>query len=425
MARRDRPAPAPIIGITSLQISGREGPDILQELFGNYVAADLRTAGATAAEVERLLDRKAGDITGRFEPVRNAWEACRYTGYGEATRLIARIVYGIAEIDAGALLKAQEQSELLRDPGARYRLLHDMAGIDHVQIDDFQWACHPDPQHPEFYLHDLNWASFTNGTPDLQALEKETGIRVRSVESLDDAIAALFGKYGRLAIAVKTQHAYSRTLGWQPRERSEVEAALRRGFTHGLARLEEADRLCLGDWCLARAIDQAAIWNLPVKIHTGYHAGTGTSQLENSRPTLLSELLRSYPSCRFVLMHAGWPYGAELIALAKHYPNVWVDLCWAWAMNPLATRAFVRQFLHAVPVNKLFAFGGDTFWPSSTLAYATQARRELQQTFEEEIRDGYLNEQEAIRILDRICRANQYDCFDVTGRQQAAQDAVR
>ena len=33
-----------------------DGPDILQDLFGNYVGADLRTAGASEEAMQRLFD---------------------------------------------------------------------------------------------------------------------------------------------------------------------------------------------------------------------------------------------------------------------------------------------------------------------------------------------------------------------------------
>ncbi len=51
------------------------------------------------------------------------------------------------------------------------------------------------------------------------------------------------------------------------------------------------------------------------------------------RPGHLCPLLIEYPDTRFVLMHIGYPYASELIALAKHFPNTWADLCWAWSIS--------------------------------------------------------------------------------------------
>jgi uncharacterized protein len=118
-------------------------------------------------------------------------------------------------------------------------------------------------------------------------------------------------------------------------------------------------------------------------------------------------------------MHTAYPYSDELVSIAKHYPNVWADLCWAWSIDPYSSTDFVRRFLHAVPSNKLFGFGGDTFWPTSAVAYAVQARRGLQRALEAEIADGELTEQEAIAIARRLMRENQYACIDIEGTRAA------
>ena len=125
----------------------------------------------------------------------------------------------------------------------------------------------------------------------------------------------------------------------------------------------------------------------------------------------LSPLLANYLDARFVLMHTAYPYTQELVALAKHYPNVYVDLCWAWSIDPHSTRDFVRRTIHAVPSNKLFVFGGDTFWPAAAVAYAQQARRYLTHTLQAEIEDGFLNDRQALALAARFLSENQFACF--------------
>ncbi len=61
-----------------------EGPDLLQDLFDNYVAADLLVAGASEDAVRRLLDASDPDLAGQLTGVRDVWQRCRHTGYGEA-----------------------------------------------------------------------------------------------------------------------------------------------------------------------------------------------------------------------------------------------------------------------------------------------------------------------------------------------------
>ncbi len=344
---------------------GDDRPDILQDLFMNYVPSDLEVAGATKEAIQRLFDRRL---------------------------------------------------EELRRPAERLRLLREVAGLDHVQIDDFQWACEPDASGPGFFLYDLSWAGFANGDVKLEEIQQETGIQVSRLDDLREALVAIFRRYAPCAIAVKAQHAYTRTLRWEERSDEEAARALAAALAGGK---EEATRLALGDWCWARGVELAVEHNLPFKLHTGHHAGTGQMPIDWVRAGNLCPLLARYPEARFVLMHTSYPYSDELVSIAKHYPNVWVDLCWAWSIDPYSSADFVRRFLHTVPSNKLFGFGGDTFWPTAAIAYSIQARRGLQRALEAEIAEGDLTEPEAITIARRLMRDNQYACFDIEGTRAA------
>jgi len=235
-------------------------------------------------------------------------------------------------------------------------------------------------------------------------------------------MAAIFAKHGPRAIAVKSQHAYERTLLWRERDDADVARALVKQLTG--QELAEDERLCLGDWCLARGVELAIEQNLPFKIHTGYYAGHSAMPIERIRPGHLCALLARYPRARFVLMHIAYPYNDELVALAKHYPNVYVDMCWAWSINPFVARDFVRRMIHAVPDNKLFAFGGDTFWPNAAVAYATQARQWLTRALQAEVDDQLLSAPEAIALATRLMRTNQEECFDIAGARAAIRTAV-
>jgi hypothetical protein len=392
-----------------------DGPDVLQDLFDNYVTADLVVAGAQEDAVKRLLDASDPDLAGRLAGVHDAWERCRHTGYGEAVRLIGQLVYGIEEITPYSLEVARVRNLELRQPGERLRLLRDTANLDHVQVDDFRLQCEPDASGPGFFLYDLSWVEFCKGKIDAEGIQREVGIAVESLTGLRGAIEALFQRYGPCAIAVKSQHAYERTLRWEERSDADAARALLRQLDGQI--LSEEERLCLGDWCLARGVEQAIAHNLPFKIHTGYYAGHSRMPIERVRAANLCALLARYPAARFVLMHAAYPYSAELIALAKHYPNVYIDMCWAWSIDPYSACDTLRRTIHAVPANKVFAFGGDTSWPAAAVAYAAQARAWLTRALMGEVEDGLLGEREAIALATRLMRENQLECFDIAGRR--------
>ena len=398
---------------------------LLRNTHENYVPADLRSAGASEEAMTRLMDSSSEDIEGRFEGIRQAWEAVQFTGYGEAVRLIASEIYGLQELTAAGLAGAQETLNGLRQPGQRLHLLRERANLDHVQVDDFRWVCEPDESGPDFFLYDLSWVSFCSGTIDFGAVAAEAEVTVTDLASLRRAMERLFEKEAPCAIAVKAQHAYNRTLLWE--ERSDADAA--RALDAALksdqeSELDEGTRLCLGDWCWARGVELAIEHDLPFKLHTGYYAGNDRMPVDRIPAGNLCRLLAKYPDARFVLMHIAYPYCDELVALAKHYRNVWVDLCWAWSIDPFSSCDFVRRFLHAAPLNKLFGFGGDTGWPTSSAAYAIQARQWLTRALEAEVRDGLLTEAQAMRAATCVMQENQRACFDLEGTRAAIRAAM-
>jgi predicted TIM-barrel fold metal-dependent hydrolase len=401
----------------------REKTDILVDLFSGYVTSDLRTAGATEAAIERLLDSSSGDVESRFADVQDAWEATKHTGHGKAVRIAASIVYEMEELTPRALQQAQPKVKGLRGPGERLRLLSETARLDHVQIDDhMNWPRDPELSRPDYFLHDITWWMFCSGQIEAEPLLALSGVDVQDLKDLREAFAAIFERFAPTAVAVKAQHAYNRTLAWE--ERSDVDAARALRVLLSGGEVNEGARLVLGDWCWSRGVELAMEHNLPFKLHTGYYAGNGRMPVDRIRAGNLCALLARYPEARFVLMHIAYPYSNELVAIAKHYPNVYVDLCWAWTLDPYSTGDFLRRFLHAVPANKLFAFGGDAWSPTQIVAYATQARKWLTRTLEAEVAAGDLTEQQAITVARRIMRDNQYACFDLESTRAAAQELI-
>ena len=413
------------------------GPqDVLVDLFGVYSRDDLIVAGATPEAVARLLDGTDPDIAGRFAAIADAWRAMQFTGYGEVVRIVAEQVYGIEEFSGPAAVRAQARLDALRTAAGSLHLLRDRALLDHIQIDSGLQPPERSAIAPDFYLYDLSWAGF--GRVDLSAerhalLAEMTGVTVTDLASLRRTMETLFERYGPQSIAVKSQHAYQRTLAWQERDDASAARALQAILAGepGTERGESPERLCLGDWCLARGAELAAAYNLPVKIHTGYLAGTATSAsvgdgmpLQRLRAAHLTPLLTRYPETRFVLMHISYPYDSELLAIAKHFPNVWVDLCWAWSIDPVTSGEFVRRFIHAAPINKLFGFGDDCRTPTMAYGYAVQMRRWLTRTLEAEVADGALTTAQAIDVATRILRRNQQECFDIAGRQRAMRETL-
>ena len=136
---------------------------------------------------------------------------------------------------------------------------------------------------------------------------------------------------------------------------------------------------------------------VPVQIHTGLHAGNANF-ITNSNPTGLTNLFYLYPRVKFDLFHISYPYQGELSVLAKLFPNVHADFCWAHIISPAVSRRTMHEFLETIPANKIFGFGGDYRYPELSHAHAKMARRNIAQTLAEKVEEGFCTETEALEL---------------------------
>jgi len=104
------------------------------------------------------------------------------------------------------------------------------------------------------------------------------------------------------------------------------------------------------------------------------------------------------------------------LALAKHYRNVAVDLCWAWIINPLASVRFVKEFLLGAPHSKLLTFGGDYTTVENIVGHAALARRGLVQALGELVDEGWLSQGAALDLLEPLMRGNARELFPILRR---------
>lgn len=111
--------------------------------------------------------------------------------------------------------------------------------------------------------------------------------------------------------------------------------------------------------------------DLPVSLHTGT-APPGTSfdpcchnfRVALGNPLLIEEALNRHPKLRVNLMHAGWPYLEETIALLNLYPQVYVDLgALGWGLPRAELYAYLQGLVRA-GYGKRIMFGSDEmYWP--------------------------------------------------------------
>ena len=205
---------------------------------------------------------------------------------------------------------------------------------------------------------------------------------------------------------VKIFTAYSRTLNF---ERVETNAA--RKVFKTLVNGEEDhiipwnDAKPLQDYIFYQLMDLAKKYKIPVTVHTGLQAGKNNF-ISNSDPTLLSGVFKAYPEVRFILYHGSYPFGGLLSALAKNYPNVYIDMNWTWSISPTYIERYLNEWIETVPASKLIAFGGDAMVVENIYSELITAKRIISKVLTAKVRDGYFTETEARKVARMILHDN-------------------
>jgi predicted TIM-barrel fold metal-dependent hydrolase len=394
----------------------------------------------TALDAESLLGYATADLVTADGAVPNSpmdrarmarlWPMIRVTGYGRATTLTCQALFG-QEFDPqqwDSLTKALQGLFRDRTPGEIYDYCLHQKAQNRWTLQDARFRVdNPDALTEGLYPESFRFAfrmdelfDMVDAAP-IQALERFTR---RSIHSLAQLVAALNAaidrckQTGKLA-AFKNGMAYRRDLNVANPSAHEAEQALSRlltrkrfwdGMQQNSGAVDSASGRALGDYLLHCFIQRASDEDLPVQIHTGYLAGNWGS-LMGTRAMLLIPILERYRRVRFDLFHASWPWTSELGALAKNYPNVWPDMCWAWTMNPAESERTLSEWIDGVPFNKIFAYGADTRWPWCDVGYALQAKLGIARVLESKIEAGYLNQRTAEEVADHIMLRNGEEFF--------------
>ena len=144
--------------------------------------------------------------------------------------------------------------------------------------------------------------------------------------------------------------------------------------------------------------------DIPVALHTGpgppgisYDPCCPGFRIALANPILIEDVLNRHPKLRLSLMHAGWPFLQETIAILMEYPQVYADL---GAGDWLLPRAEFHDYLAALMragFGKRLMFGSDQmYWPEG-LGLAIEGIESAKFLTPAEKRDIFYNN--AVRFL--------------------------
>ena len=83
-------------------------------------------------------------------------------------------------------------------------------------------------------------------------------------------------------------------------------------------------RMPIDDRRLYPVYAKAVELDLMVCLHTGINYGV-THPIRNDHPLMLDDVACDFPDLKLVACHAGWPWVAEMVAVARKHPNVYME----------------------------------------------------------------------------------------------------
>jgi hypothetical protein len=385
-------------------------------LLSHYTDFDLMSAGMAPQAVKNLQNHDLS-LEDRWKMLAPYWTRTRTAGYARCILIAARDLYGVEDINAKTYRALSERMAAANQPGWYQTVLKEKARIACAVLDDIA-AVNGDPLHPDPRFFKLvarfDYFLICRQRKDLEHLEKVTGVAVQSLAGLEQALeSAVARRLQEGAVGFKCAVAYFRTLQFDDVSRADAERAFDGLFGSPAAESGSAGATLqkqLSDYLMHKLMQHAAERHLPVQIHTGSLLGSHYP-VARTNPAHLTNLLPKYPAVRFALFHGGYPYTSEFAAIAKNVANVYADLCWLHVLAPGQAHKLLSELIEMVPANKILGFGGDFLHVEGAYGHAQMARAVTAEVLAEKVEQGYLKEEEAGDLMERILHQNGKELF--------------
>ncbi|RLF15100.1 MAG: amidohydrolase [Thermoprotei archaeon] len=386
-----------------------QGPhDPISIFLSHYLSTDFLISGIDPKTLEKLRDPSI-PLDEKWSDFVKFWELSRNTGYARVIRIILRDIYGEEEITFESIKRvAGKMKEMCRKGFYKY-ILKDRANIELCIVDVSKTDVDRELFAPVLRFDDF---IYVHSRDDIKRLSKKVGVEIKSLRDMIKALRTSVERVKGSIVGIKTGLAYNRTLLYENVDFKEAEMIFNKLIARESSHLSFEEVKPLQDFMMHYLATIAGELGLPIQIHTGLQEGVW-NDLRNSNPLLLIELLREHKNTKFDIFHAGYPFSRELGALAKQFPNVYLDLCWLHAISPDAARRILSEWLDLLPVNKILAFGGDYVFVEGAYGHAKIARENVIKVLTEKIDSGDMTLDEAKYVARRILRENALELFPI------------
>jgi hypothetical protein len=396
--------------------------DVLKEYLTHYMCCDLISAGLSAGDYERVIDT-AVPIMERWDLVEPFWNASRNTGYARSLDISARDLYGVDSIQRECIEELNQKFLKGLEPGhyrmvlkdksrIRVSLLHDIPKENDRIVFDSNLECDRDFFRNVYPVDNL---VFPQTGEDIETVERQFGAAIHGLGDWLEACECLLDnalKHG--AVALKSALAYQRSLHYEKVTMHEAERGFNEIFKTNHRGVYMPRVFTVGkefqDYVMHHILKLAGKRGLTIQFHTGIQEGNG-NVLYHSDPSLLTNLFLEYPEVDFDLFHIGYPYENITAALAKNFPNVFIDMCWAHIISPAVSVRSLVEWIDSVPANKISAFGGDYLFVDGVYGHQYMARENVSRALAEKVQDGNMDVERAEEIARMIFYENPMKIF--------------
>jgi len=379
-------------------------------LFLHYQADDFISAGLKDNKSNLLEILRGRDISEdeKWLLVKDFWKDTRTNGYGRAAIAAASGLFGVDDINDQTYKDLSKKVRELHKAGFYKQVLVDKAKIDICIIMNTKDL--PPRDMDQNYFRSLFGSDWFCRFVGYQNFQKVTEAYKRSdVTSLDDyglLMDSIFNENKKKNfLGLKVGWAYGRTLQCDDVSEEVAINIFQEMKDNPQKKYSMKEAKPLQDYLFNRVLELCEKYDFPVQIHSGLQTGNG-GDITNTNPLNLISTFLKFPKVRFSILHSSYPYGGELAALAKTFPNVYIDMAWTTTISPSFSIRYLQEFIETVPSNKIMVFGGDCSTVESAYGASMVTRDVVEKTLVMMLDNGYLNEIEALELVKKLLREN-------------------
>ena len=390
--------------------------------FLGYARGDLVKAGMPVDALDGELS-----MEDKWRRIRPFWPYVRYTGAGALCRRALTMFCGVDDLSDATISHIQDRVQTLWQPGAYHRLFTEQARIA-VIVNTRNVEPVTETYADEFFAPLLYTDHFalTQNRRDIHRLEEASGQEIYSLKTYLKALDSILEQGIRQKgwVGIKWHKIpYLRDMDYVTQDAQRAEDGLVRILRmpakggHGWDTAVGFDEMrSFQDYIQHHLIQQAIEWDVAIQVHTGQLGSSHGAQISHTKPSHLVNLFLQYPQARFDLLHASYPYTAELGALTQLFANIYINMSWLEIVSPRTAEQYLADWITSIATNKIFAFGGDQKSPFLVCASAELVRDNLAEALTALVTRGEMAEAHARDIARWLLHDNAWNYFQLEER---------